>query len=231
MNMNHLFFAVPGQDLFFVTCMIRILLAVVCGGVIGIERSHRQKGAGIRTHIIIAVGAAVMMIVSKYGFYDVMKDGFSADPSRIASNIMTGMGFIGAGVIFVKNTSIKGLTTAAGLWATSGVAMAIGAGLYGVGFFTTGVMLALQILLHLCLRSLDTSFYSELTITIQNHEGALARLKEQLALQNAVIEGYRFKREGETETVRITVKVSSKVPMEEFLALAETNQDILAMEI
>ncbi|MCI8589223.1 MAG: MgtC/SapB family protein [Clostridiales bacterium] len=231
MNVEQLFFSAPGQNWFFLTCVIRILLAVVCGGVIGIERSHRQKGAGIRTHIIIALGAAVMMIVSKYGFYDVLKDGLSADPSRIASNIMTGMGFIGAGVIFVKNTSIKGLTTAAGLWATSGVAMAIGAGLYTVGIFTTGVMLALQILLHLCLKSLDTSFYSELTITIRHEEGALERLKEQLVHYHAMIEGYRFKREGETETVRITVKVSSKVPMDELFAIAETNQDVLTLEI
>ena len=108
--------------------IIRIIVACVCGAAIGYERSIRQKDAGIRTHIIVALGAALMMIVSKYGFFDVIvNDSVQVDASRIASTITTGISFLGAGVIFVRNASIKGLTTAAGIWATAGVGIAIGA--------------------------------------------------------------------------------------------------------
>jgi len=100
-------YATPNGGNFFVTCLVRIILAMLCGAVIGYERTRRQKGAGIRTHVIISLGAVAMMLVSKYGFYDQIGIGLNADATRIASNIMTGMGFIGAGVIFVKNTFNK----------------------------------------------------------------------------------------------------------------------------
>ena len=102
---------------------IRILLAGICGAVIGLERRKRFKDAGIRTHLILAIGCAVIMIVSKYAFSDVL----DYDAARVASNIITGVGFLGAGVIFVKSGSVRGLTTAAGIWTTAAIGMAIGA--------------------------------------------------------------------------------------------------------
>ena len=230
MDLHSLFGATPLSGHFWITCFSRLLLAALCGALIGLERTHRQKGAGIRTHIIVSLGACVMMLVSKYGFYDVLDTGLSADPSRIASNLMTGMGFIGAGVIFVKNTSIKGLTTAAGLWATTGVAMAIGSGLYAVGIFTAAVMLILQIVLHLCLRTVDTAGSNDLTITITNNDGALERVKEQLKEYNVVIESCKFKREGEQETLRIVAKTVGYLSPEQLLTAAKANSDILSME-
>ena len=172
-----------------------------------------------------------MMLISKYGFYDVFADGFSADPSRIASNIMTGMGFIGAGVIFVKNTSIKGLTTAAGLWTTSGIAMAIGAGMYWVGILATVIMLLLQIVLHVCLRTVDTAGCNELTIVISNRDQSFTRLKDQLASYQIVVEGCKFKREEDRETIRVVAKISSNISAEELLSAAAENPDILSIEI
>lgn len=135
--------------------LFRILLAGICGIIIGLERKNRSKEAGIRTHFVVACGAALMMVVSKYGFFDIIKgDAFLGadvrlDPSRIASTIASGIGFLGAGMIFVHRNTITGLTTAAGIWATSGVGMAIGAGLYSVGVFATALILGAQILLHL----------------------------------------------------------------------------------
>ena len=99
--------------------VIRIMIAAFCGCLIGYERSSRNKGAGVRTHAILALGSALIMLVSKYGFIDINE----IDGSRIAAQIVSGVGFLGAGVIFVKNGNVSGLTTAAGMWATSGVGM------------------------------------------------------------------------------------------------------------
>lgn len=123
---------------------LRIVLACLCGICIGWERKNRAKEAGVRTHCIVACGSALMMIISKYGFTDIP----SHDASRVAAQIVSGIGFLGAGMIFVHKNTITGLTTAAGVWATAGIGMAFGAGMYAIGFFTTGVILIIQIVLH-----------------------------------------------------------------------------------
>ncbi len=135
--------------------ILRIVVAGICGIIIGLERRNRSKEAGIRTHFVVACGAALIMVVSKYAFFDVIKDGMFGDievrldPSRVASTIASGIGFLGAGMIFVHRNTITGLTTAAGIWATSGVGMAIGAGMYVVGIAATFVILIAQYLLHI----------------------------------------------------------------------------------
>lgn len=126
-----------------IECIIRLLLSGVCGFLIGFERKNRAKEAGIRTHFIVASASALMMIVSKYAALDM---GIVGDPTRIAAQIVTGVGFLGAGMIFVHNHAISGLTTAAGIWATSGIGMAIGAGMYIEGATATLIILALQTL-------------------------------------------------------------------------------------
>lgn len=129
--------------------VLRIILASICGGFIGLERSHRQKDAGIRTHIIVALGSALVMVVSKYAFGDLpLSDSLRWDASRIASNVVTGVSFLGAGVIFVKEQSIRGLTTAAGIWATAAVGLAIGSGMYVVGIACTILLVIIQLILH-----------------------------------------------------------------------------------
>ena len=101
--------------------ILRLLVASLCGFAIGYERTNRLKEAGIRTHMIVAVGSALVMIVSKYGFFDVMRlNNVTLDPSRIAAQIVTGIGFLGAGTILVRRSGINGLTTAAGLWGHGG---------------------------------------------------------------------------------------------------------------
>ena len=114
---------------------IRIVLAAILGALVGLERSKRQKEAGVRTHCIIACTSALFMILSKYAFVDLVGvDGLrGADPARIAAQVVSGISFLGAGVIFKNGNSIRGLTTAAGMWGTAAVGMAIGAGMYWVG--------------------------------------------------------------------------------------------------
>ncbi len=130
---------------------LRIVAAGICGAIIGIERLIRSKDAGIRTHCIVAMGAALMMIVSKYGFFDTTVGDLGmrgADGARIAAQVVSGIGFLGAGIIFVHKNSITGLTTAAGIWTTSGIGLAMGAGMYVLGFLTTVIVVVAQIVFH-----------------------------------------------------------------------------------
>lgn len=113
----------------------RIVIAGLLGGIIGAEREFRAKIAGTRTHLLVAVGAALMMIVSRYGF-----DG-QGDPGRVAAQIVSGIGFIGAGAIMVNKHAVHGLTTAAGIWVAAGIGMAVASGMYAIGVATTVISL------------------------------------------------------------------------------------------
>ncbi|HHR8284228.1 TPA: MgtC/SapB family protein [Salmonella enterica subsp. enterica serovar Muenchen] len=125
--------------------LIRIALAGFLGGLVGIERQLRSKEAGLRTHILVGMGSAMFMIVSKYGFEDIIRENHVAlDPSRIAAQVVSGMGFLGAGTIIIQKQTVKGLTTAAGMWVTAAIGLVIGSGLYEIGIY--GAFLTLIVL-------------------------------------------------------------------------------------
>lgn len=125
--------------------LLRIALAGLLGGMIGIERQLRAKEAGLRTHILVGIGSAMFMIVSKYGFEDILPESHVAlDPSRIAAQVVSGMGFLGAGTIIIQKQIVKGLTTAAGMWVTAAIGLVIGSGLYEIGIY--GAFLTLVVL-------------------------------------------------------------------------------------
>ena len=128
---------------------LRLLVAAFCGGIIGVERTRRNKGAGIKTHMLVAVGAALFVILSKYGFQDITYiDGARVDVSRVAASVTTGVGFLGGGIIFLRGNSVQGLTTAASIWITSAIGSAIGVGMYLVGVTATVLIVVLQVILH-----------------------------------------------------------------------------------
>ena len=122
----------------------RLLVSVLLGALIGFERTNRYKEAGIRTHAIVALGSCLLMILSKYGF----PESLNADHSRIAAQVVTGIGFLGAGMILVRKNTVSGLTTAAGIWTTSAVGMTIGAGMYFIGVCTAILVIAVQLVFH-----------------------------------------------------------------------------------
>jgi putative Mg2+ transporter-C (MgtC) family protein len=107
-----------------------LALAFVLSALIGLEREWRQKSAGLRTHTLVGVGSALFLLVSKYGFFEVPGSNVSLDPSRVAAQIVSGIGFIGGGLIFVRGDIVRGLTTAAIVWVTAAIGMACGAGLW-----------------------------------------------------------------------------------------------------
>ena len=129
--------------------VLRLFVAAMLGGVIGLEREYRAKEAGFRTHFLVALGSGLFMILSQFGFDDVLAhyERVSLDPSRIASQVVTGIGFIGAGTIIFQKHVVRGLTTAAGLWVTSAIGMTAGAGMYVLSIATTVLVL-------LCLEAL-----------------------------------------------------------------------------
>ena len=140
--------------------LLYILLAVVLGFAIGYERKLRYKEAGIRTHTIVCVGSALIMVVSKYGFSDIQE----YDASRVAAQIVSGIGFLGAGIIIYRKHEIHGLTTAAGVWATAGVGMAAGAGMYVVAAGAAVVIIGVQCIFHIKCRLFRTKKYFQVKI-------------------------------------------------------------------
>ena len=135
--------------------ILRLFAAALMGGAIGLEREYRAKEAGLRTHFLVALGSALFMVVSQFGFEQILDMhpllNVRLDPSRIASQVVSGIGFIGAGIIIFQKHVVKGLTTAAGMWVTAAIGMTCGAGMYGLAIASTVMVLicleALNILL------------------------------------------------------------------------------------
>ncbi len=155
-------------------CLISIFISVILGFLIGYERKLRFKEAGIRTHTIVCAGSALIMVVSKYGF----GDSIEADASRVAAQIVSGIGFLGAGIIIYRKHEIHGLTTAAGVWATSGVGMAAGAGLYIVAAGATVIIIAIQCLFHVNCKLFRTKKYFQIKICFVNGGEECGKVKE-----------------------------------------------------
>ena len=159
----------------------RILLSTLCGMLIGWEREKRLKSAGLRTHMLVAMAAALMMIISKYGFLDVVYlSSVQVDASRMASGVVQAIGFLGAGVIFVKRDNIIGVTTAAGLWATVGIGLAIGSGLYALGIASTVLMLIIQYLMHKQEHKAFSTNTCSITVNLTNQGKTLTDGKNRL---------------------------------------------------
>ena len=164
-----------------VVYLLRMMLATLCGAFIGLERTKRSKEAGIRTHCIIASAAALFMIISKYGFADMafIEGSRGADPARIAAQVVTGISFLGAGVIYKNGNTVKGLTTAAGVWATAAVGMACGSGLYWVCLFMTVLIIGVQLVMHHFNVGYDAYSNGEIRITLVDTPEIRKVLKEK----------------------------------------------------
>lgn len=174
--------------------VLRLFVAAMLGGVIGLEREYRAKEAGFRTHFLVALGSGLFMILSQFGFNDVLAhyEQVSLDPSRIASQVVTGIGFIGAGTIIFQKHVVRGLTTAAGLWVTSAIGMTAGAGMYVLSIATTVlVLLCLEalyfILQHFGTRNITVTFS---TPKEENIQPVLQRLRDK----EIIIDSYEMTR-------------------------------------
>lgn len=176
----------------FLDFALRLFVAGAMGVLIGLEREYRAKEAGYRTHFLVALGSALMMIVSQYGFMDVLKtDLIRVDPSRIAAQVVSGIGFIGAGTIILQKQIVRGLTTAAGIWATSGIGLAVGAGMYAIGIAATLlVLLGLETLSYffksIGLRNMMIDFSTD-------DKEAIKRVSQVFNTRNYIVVSYEMK--------------------------------------
>ena len=211
---------------------LRMVIACFCGALIGLERSRRQKDAGIRTHIMVALGSALTIIVSKYGFFDVViYDGISLDASRIAASVTTGVSFLGAGVIFVRDVSIKGLTTAAGIWTTAAVGLAIGSGLYTVGICATALMIFFQLIMHKFFSRLENTV-NEFSVTVNNSPKVVSNFRAKLKQNNITVEKCKMTRNpDQTITLDITIKKARTTSMDEIMLIADNDENIISVDI
>ena len=151
--------------------LLRVLVGALCGMVIGYERESRLKMAGIRTHTIIAMAASLMVVVSKYGFFDSVQ----FDASRVAASVVSALGFLGAGIILNRKNGISGVTTAAGTWATLGIGMTIGAGMWTLGIGSTLMLLIFQYLFHKQLRIFKDNNISHMLLHIGKNESKVRK--------------------------------------------------------
>jgi putative Mg2+ transporter-C (MgtC) family protein len=121
--------------------LLRLALAAALGGAVGVEREIREREAGFRTHLLVSLGSALFTIAGAYGFHDLLTHGSSIDPTRVAAQIVTGIGFLGAGAIIRQGVAVRGLTTAATLWVVAAIGLTSGAGYYSAAVITTGLVL------------------------------------------------------------------------------------------
>ena len=164
--------------------VFRIILACIVGAIIGYERRKRDKTAGMRTHIFAAMASTVFAICSKYSYFDVLVyENVSLDASRIAANIVTGICFLGAGMIFIRNRSVRGLTTSAGIWTVSAIGLCIGNGMYIVAIASAVIVIIIQYILYNSLDTFEGRQATECTIVVaegeENAERLLDALREQ----------------------------------------------------
>ena len=212
---------------------IRIVLAAILGALVGLERSKRQKEAGVRTHCIIACTSALFMILSKYAFVDLVGvDGLrGADPARIAAQVVSGISFLGAGVIFKNGNSIRGLTTAAGMRGNAAVGMAIGAGMYWVGLIEAAVLVGIQIVLHRFPVGADALTTQEIVVEMTDSDELLARFDALVKSHRGQITESSLTRQNGILCMEVTAKLDPPITHEEALAFMKANDGVRRVSV
>ena len=226
------YFSLHGDVQQMLEFFLRMVVASVCGAVIGFERSKRFKEAGIRTHVIVCMASALFMIVSKHGFADFWASEVpataarAADPARVAAQVVTGISFLGAGVIFKNGNTVKGLTTAAGIWATSAIGLAIGGGMYYIGLFGTVLIAVLQVIMHKFKIGSDAPA-TRITLEVTDNQGFAPHLSEVLSRWHAkptetkIIIG-----EDGSAKYDISLRTTANISPEEFMALLSEHENV-----
>lgn len=212
---------------------VRLLMSAALGALVGLERSKRQKEAGVRTHCIIACTSALFMILSKYAFMDLVDiSGIrGADPARIAAQVVSGISFLGAGVIFKNGNSIRGLTTAAGMWGTAAVGMAIGAGMYWVGLIEAAILVAIQIILHRFPVGADALTTQEILVEMADTQEMQDKFDELLKKHRGQVTESSLTREEGYLRMEITAKVEPPITHDEALMFMKENSGVRRISV
>lgn len=213
----------------------RLVLAAIFGTIIGLDREYREKEAGFRTHFLVSLGSALMMIVSQYGFSEILThDGVSLDPSRIAAQVVSGIGFIGAGTIIFNHQIVRGLTTAASLWATAGIGLTAGAGMSWLALAATILTLVALEGLSLVFRSLGSR--RMVVVFSASDRTGVADMLDRIRTDGYMVVSYEVVPQvvgGDGITYRVTMVVKAKPGSDnnQLLALLRENTDIIVERI
>ena len=209
--------------------LLRLVLAAIFGAVIGIERERKDWAAGMRTHMMVCMGASLIMMVSSFGFSDTIgKEHVELDPSRVAAQIVSGIGFIGAGaILFLKPTTVLGLTTAAGLWTVAGIGMATGGGMY----LAAGITTVLAIIILWGLQPLQKKFFPKfqqksLTVIAQNEMNPKAIIDELLQDKTLDFANFTVTRESGEITIELKLEKSDNPMLSKIVEKLHTNPKI-----
>jgi putative Mg2+ transporter-C (MgtC) family protein len=206
--------------------LLRIVAAGICGAIIGLERSKRLKEAGLRTHCVVAVAAALIMVLSKHGF----PEAAAGDPARLAAQIVSGIGFLGAGVIFKNGNVVRGITTAAGIWATAAIGMAFGAGMYLIGLFTTAFIMLVQILLHKFPVGNDIHNTNEIIIVMVDTPASRDIIHNKLKHEwGIVVSTHAYREEDGRRMVQLSVKATSTMTPDKMMEMLDKYPDIVSI--
>ena len=213
----------------------RLVMAALFGTIIGLDREYREKEAGFRTHFLVSLGSALMMIVSQYGFSEILThDGVSLDPSRIAAQVVSGIGFIGAGTIIFNHQIVRGLTTAASLWATAGIGLTAGAGMSWLALAATILTLVALEGLSLVFRSLGSR--RMVVVFSASDRTGVADTLDRIRTDGYMVVSYEVVPQvvgGDGITYRVTMVVKAKPGSDnnQLLALLRENTDIIVERI
>jgi len=205
--------------------LLRLFLAVIMGGAVGIDRQRYEWAAGLRTHMLVCLGSALMMIVSAYGFADILStEHVSLDPSRVAAQVVSGIGFLGAGtILFLKHEVVRGLTTAAGLWTVAGIGLAIGGGLYLAAAFTTILVLIILILIKPYKKRLITERrQTEIHLKLNKHAISLTQLESILDQKNILYNHLKLSNTKEDDSFNVEIRLNKSTSNKVMLELIET---------
>ncbi|NLJ80990.1 MAG: MgtC/SapB family protein [Firmicutes bacterium] len=184
---------------------LRLILALILGGLIGLERESMRRPAGFRTHILVSIGSALLMMVSAYAFHEFM--GGRYDPGRIAAQVVSGIGFLGAGTIMREGINVRGLTTAASLWIVAGIGLASGAGFYyGAVLASFLTMLALVLLDRFELDRIRSK-HEVLDLVIRDTPGQLARVFAVLAKHRVNVFNVELSTEEDSDEAGLSLKI------------------------
>lgn len=180
------------------------------GAAIGLEREYHAKEAGLRTHLLVALGSCLFMILSIYGFdFMLGREHVSFDPSRIAAQVVTGIGFIGAGTIIFQKQVVRGLTTAAGLWVTAAIGLACGNGMYWVALITTAIVLASLGLINLYVPYLSQK-ERQVTFLVEDYV-VLTEILESLRKEKITVLNYEMHKDAEENNGRMLVSIEIRM--------------------
>ena len=209
---------------------LRLLLATLCGAAIGLERSFRRKEAGLRTHAILSLASALFMILSKYAFYD---SPTGADPTMIACQIVMGINFLGAGIVFNSNRTVTtGLSTTAGIWATTAIGMACGAGLRTLAVLCTLLTLGLQLLMNHFNWGGSSMLPQEVRITVVNTPEVWEILRQARQKYHVEILSMKYKRRHDnTVTLILQAHLPKPIPMQTALHFIDRHKDVREISI